>query len=161
MADRRSRNNNEGASTVAQTTPAKRINFSNVGQPVDPGEYTLQLLNHSWAVDKNNEDRVNLIFTFPEDERYSSKKQFAGFSPYGDQAYYLMDALVQLGVDPDEFMDIGADENQPEEEAKKQLDLVIKSAYGAKVKAVIGHTQGKDKNGNDRIYANITSMKSI
>lgn len=156
------RSNNKGAvTTMASTTPAKRINFGNVGQPVDPGEYILLLESHSWAKDKNGEDRVNLIFRFADDERYSSKKQYSGYSPYGDAAYYLMDALVQLGVDPDELMQVGENPDDDEDADREALNQLIKSAYGAKAKAVIGHTQGKDKNGNDRIYANVTDLKAI
>lgn len=146
---------------MASTTPAKRINFGNVGQPVDPGEYILQFQGHSWAKDKNGEDRVNLIFTFVDHEAYASKKQYSGYSPYGDAAYYLMDALVQLGVDPDELMSVGENPDEDEDADRAALDSIIKSAVGAKVKAIIGHTQGKDKNGNERIYANVTELKAI
>lgn len=144
---------------MAATQPVRRVNFQNIGKPIDPGEYTVRLESHKWQEDKNGNDRVSMIFVIEDDEQYQGKKLFSSYSPDGDAAYYLMDAMVQLGVDPDELMNNEVDPDSDEEGVN--IDQLLKQAVGAKARVVVSHTQGFDKSGNERIYANITSIKAI
>jgi hypothetical protein len=149
----------QGTSTVA-TTPARRVNFANIGTLVDPGEYTAVLEGHKWGESRKGDEMLTLIFKIKDHEEFANKKIYRNYMTEGDGAYYMMDALVQCGADPDELM---AEETDSEtgEVVPPDLEPIIKTLYGANVKFTLGHRQYKDQNGNDKTGYEIDNLKSI
>lgn len=164
MAQTRTRKNTsptqtERGSTVA-TTPARRVNFANIGQTVDPGEYTAVLESHKWVTSRKGDDMLTLIFKIKDHEQFANKKIYRNYMTEGDGAYYMMDALVQCGADPDELM--AEEEDEDGNTVPPDLEPIIKSLYGANVKFTLGHRPYVDeKSGQERVGYDIDNLRSI
>lgn len=119
------------------TTPSK-INFNSIGQLLPSSIYTAKLDGYKFMpATETRGDMWALTFKITNDEKYNNKKIYRNFMTQGDAAFYLMEALVALGIDPDELYS-----DDPE---GVDIEPLLRSATGANVRLTIGVRSYEDK----------------
>ena len=132
--------------TESTVKPGK-INFSKIGQLIDPSIYEATLDGYKFKQTEAGADMWTLIYKIIEDEKWANKKVFRNFMSEGDAAYYFIEALIAMGIDPDELM---ADEDQ-------DVEVYLKQAIGARVRLHIGIRSYVDKKSGDTKEVNDVS----
>lgn len=133
------------------TSPARpgRINFNSVGELLPDSIYTAKLTGKKWSAATDQRGEMwTLIFQITNNEKYGGKKIFRNFMTEGDAAFYFMEALVALGIDPDELFtnEVEIDEETGEERPKGvDIEPLIDSAMQANVRLTINHRSYADK----------------
>lgn len=117
---------------IAQNTEVKRmplkVNFQNVGAALPPSIYIAQLEEAKAVKTKDGtKDMMRFKFVVKDDEQYEGRAIFRNFMVDGNALFYLMEALVSLGADPE---DLAGNEDDPEVD----IEEISKQCVGAKVR---------------------------
>lgn len=128
-----------------------KANFSAIGKALPPDTYELVLDNHKEIKTKKGGTMCSLGFRVAAGD-YEGKRCQRGYMVDGDGAYYLMEALVLMGADPEEL----SPEGQKVDDEGVDLDEIIKGLYGVHVLAKTGIRAD-----GDREYTDIQSIKPL
>lgn len=129
-----------------------KANFANVGQILPPDEYELILDSHKELQTKKGDTMAQLVFRVADGE-FKGKTVKRGYMIEGDGAYYLMEALITLGADPEEL----SPEGQTGEDEGVDLDDIIKRCYNVHVMGQVGVRESDD----GKKYADLKEIRAI
>lgn len=131
-----------------------KVNFANVGQVLPPSIYTAQLTEVKVGQAKSSgADMVTMKFAIKDDEEFENRSIYRNFMVDGNALFYLMDALVALGADPEELAGT-------EEDPEVDIEAIAKRCIGARVRLHLG-IRTYEQNGVTKESNDVTKIESI
>lgn len=137
---------NIGSTTnMASNAPTRppRINFAAVGQLLPPSIYSAVVDTWKYGTTTTDKPMWSVAFKITDDEKYNNRKVFRNFIADGEALFYFMEALVNMGVDPDELYTDEVDEDG--NPSGVDIEPLVNSTKGAHVRLHLSTRSFDDK----------------